>query len=252
MNKDSLYGLIGKNLGHSFSAEFFAGLFDAEDINAEYRNFQIDSIDKLPQIISENPTLKGLNVTIPYKESVIRYLDSLSEEAAKIGAVNVITIKRDENHAIILKGYNSDVFGFAEACSPHLRSTPGDALILGTGGAAKAAGYALEKYFGRNVAYVSREPGKGNYTYSELTADIIREFKVIVNATPLGMWPDTNSCPDIPYEGISLDHFCIDWVYNPIDTLFNRNCRRKGATVGSGLEILHLQAVKAWEIWNER
>jgi len=250
IHRKQLYGLIGKSLGHSFSAAFFEGFFEAEDIDAEYRNFPIDDVSLLPEIIHENPDLRGLNVTIPYKESVIPFLSKLSPEAAGAGAVNVVKIIRDDAAPLELVGYNTDITGFREACSPYISSGTGGALVLGTGGAAKAAKYALCEFFHRDVKTVSREQGRADYTYSDLTPEIISRHKIIVNATPLGMWPDTGTLPDIPYEGISLSHFCVDWVYNPVNTEFMKQCRRRGATVGSGLDILHLQAVASWEIWS--
>lgn len=245
------FGLLGKKLSHSFSAEFFNGLFEAEEINAEYKNFEIEDMEEFPQIIRDFPTLRGLNVTIPYKEDVIPYLYSLSPEAKEIGAVNTILITHNNGKAH-LRGYNTDAYGFAEGFRPLIvKASEGPALILGTGGAAKAVGYALRENFGRESKIVGRRKGECDFLWEEVTPEVIRTHPIIVNATPLGMYPDINSCPDIPYEALTLEHTCLDLVYNPRSTEFCRRAMRRGADVQSGLGMLHFQALRAWEIWSE-
>lgn len=244
-----MYGLIGKKLGHSFSADFFNNKFQKEGIKEIYQLFPLTSIELFPAFLEENPDLKGLNVTIPYKEQVIKFLDSLSDEALDIGAVNVIKIT-NENGAIYLKGYNSDCIGFLNSVSPLIKPGIKNALILGTGGASKAVEYALEK-LGIDVTFVSRNPSKSQLGYKDLDEKTLSENLLIVNTTPLGMFPDTQSYPPIPYQFISDKHICYDLVYNPEETEFMRKAKEMGATVKNGLEMLHLQALAAWDIWNE-
>lgn len=244
-------GLIGKTLGHSWSADYFAEKFRAEDIDGTYSLFQLPEIDRLPDLISQNPELNGLNVTIPYKESVMGYLDNCSRDARAIGAVNVIKITHSDDRKPILEGYNSDWEAFRESIRPLCEGKNFTALILGTGGAAKAVAYALQS-LGTQSRLVSREkhPGdSGILCYGELTDEDIRGNKIIVNATPLGMHPLTDTFPDIPYEGITSEHICHDLVYNPEQTEFMRRCASHGAIVKNGLEMLHRQADISWEIW---
>lgn len=244
-------GLIGKTLGHSWSADYFAEKFRAEDIDGTYSLFQLPEIDRLPDLISQNPELNGLNVTIPYKESVMGYLDNCSRDARAIGAVNVIKITQSDDRKPILEGYNSDWEAFRESIRPLCAAKNLSALILGTGGAAKAVAYALQS-LGIQSRLVSRTKHPENsdiLCYSELTAEDIRRNKIIVNATPLGMFPRTDTFPDIPYEGITTEHVCHDLVYNPEQTEFMRRCLSKGAIVKNGLEMLHRQADISWEIW---
>lgn len=247
MAAKDIYGLIGYPLGHSFSRAFFTEKFEKEGINAEYLNFQIEDIELLPQIIARHPGLRGFNVTIPYKEKVIPFLKCLSDEAVRIGAVNVVKVEADGT----LKGYNSDVYGFVESLRPLLaEEVRGNdrALVLGVGGASKAVCYGLRK-LGLEVTQVSRREGVGDLTYGDLTPLIIATHRVIVNTTPLGMYPKTDACPDIPYGAVTQGHVCFDLVYNPEETLFMKRCAAQGAKVKNGLEMLHLQAVRAWEIW---
>lgn len=244
-----LYGLIGHPLGHSFSKKFFNEKFQNEMIDAEYRNFDIDTIKSFPTIIEEHSNLRGLNVTIPYKELIISYLDELSEDAQAIGAVNVIKISR--NHGgVHLKGYNSDVIGFTDSIRPLLKPFHKKALILGTGGASKAIRYGLYK-LGIETCFVSRRPKEGMLTYSDLTADIMAEHTVIVNCSPVGMFPHTDERPDLPYQLIGSHHILYDLVYNPDETLFMKSGREQGATTKNGLEMLILQARAGWNFWNE-
>ena len=245
-----LYGLIGYPLGHSFSAKFFAEKFKTEGIDAEYRNFEIKSAAELLEIVKKHPNLKGLNVTIPYKKDVIPLLDDLSEEARQIGAVNVISIKRADGQRPFMKGYNSDIIGFMRSISPLLKPWHKKALVLGTGGASLAVIHGLEK-LGIDTTYVSRTPKAGRLTYGGLSAETMEEYKLIVNCTPLGMYPKTNACPDIPYESIGNQHLLYDLVYNPEETLFLKKGKDHGATIKNGLEMLHLQALAGWEFWHK-
>ena len=252
MNKQpkDLYGLIGYPLGHSFSENFFNQKFDAEGIDARYCNFEIPSIDKITQVIKENPNLNGLNVTIPYKELVIPFLNEIDSNAANIGAVNVIKFIKGKNGEIKLKGYNSDIIGFCDSIMPLIKPCHTHALILGTGGAAKAVVCGL-KSMGIETLYVSRTKTEQSITYDELTSEIIDKYKVIINATPLGMYPHIDSCPDIPYELLTNSHLCYDLLYNPDITLFMKKAKASGATVKNGLEMLLLQAFAACEIWQQ-
>ncbi|MBQ4917130.1 MAG: shikimate dehydrogenase [Muribaculaceae bacterium] len=246
--KGTLYGLLGYPLGHSFSRNYFNNKFEAEDIDAEYINFEIPDINMLMEVISEYYNLNGLNVTIPYKEQVIPFLDELDEDAANIGAVNVIKIIH-KNNDLILKGYNSDVVGFCDSISPLIKPHMKKALILGTGGAAKAVCYGLKK-LGIESQFVSRKKTENTITYPEINKDIIDEHHIIVNTTPLGMYPNVDDCPDIPYELLTEKHLCYDLLYNPDETLFMKNAKGYGATVKNGLEMLLLQAFVSYEIWN--
>ncbi len=247
-SKKKIYGLIGYPLGHSFSQNYFNQKFESEGIDAEYVNFEIADISSLPDLISENQNLCGLNVTIPYKEKVLPYLDEIDSQAERIGAVNVIRIERRENGDIRLKGYNSDIIGFSDSIFPMLTETRRSALVLGTGGASKAISVGL-KNMGLEVALVSRFKKDGVLTYDELTEDIISDHKVIVNTTPLGMYPHIDSCPDIPYQYLTDQHLCYDLLYNPDVTLFMRKSAEYGAETKNGLEMLLLQAFASWSIW---
>lgn len=244
------FGLIGYPLGHSFSKNFFNEKFHSENIDAEYVNFEIPSIDKLPEIIASNPNLAGLNVTIPYKEKVISYLDEVDKDAAAIGAVNVIKFDRNKGK-LKLTGYNSDVIGFSQSIEPLLESYHNKALILGTGGASKAVNYALGQ-LGLSTLFVSRNKRSDNtITYADLTPALMDEYKVIVNCTPVGMYPQADKCPEIPYECLTVRHLLYDLLYNPDTTLFMRKGSEQGAVVKNGLEMLLLQAFGAWDIWNK-
>lgn len=245
-----VFGLIGYPLSHSFSVKYFAEKFSKENIsNCVYQNFEIPSIDDFPLIISDNPDLWGLNVTIPYKEKVIPFLDELSLEAQNIGAVNTIQIIRNQGKVKLI-GHNTDCYGFHQSLKPLLQANHHKALILGTGGAAKAVEYVL-KNLGLEVLYVSRNPEKNNeLNYSDLEGDVFKKFKVIVNSTPLGMYPNVDDCPDIPYELLEKDNLLYDLIYNPAETKFMLQGAKKGAAVQNGLAMLQLQAEKAWEIWN--
>lgn len=245
------YGLIGYPLGHSFSRNYFNQRFVSEGIDAEYVNFEIPSIDELPQVIAENPDLKGLNVTIPYKEKVISYLDELDKDARNIGAVNVVKIIREKGTETRLVGYNSDVIGFIRSIEPLLEPHHKKALILGTGGASKAVHYGL-KQLGVEGTFVSRHERPGMFTYKDLDKEVMQEYTVVVNCTPVGMFPHTDECPDIPYEDITPNHLLYDLLYNPDVTLFMKKGEERGAVTKNGLEMLLLQAFAAWDIWERK
>ena len=245
------FGLIGYPLGHSFSKNYFNEKFANEDIDAVYMNFEIPSINDLPQVIAENPELKGLNVTIPYKEKVISYLDELDKDAREIGAINVIKVIRQKDSDPKLVGYNSDVIGFTKSIEPLLEPHHKKALILGTGGASKAVFHGL-KQLGVEGTFVSRHERPNMFTYEELTAEVMDEYSVIVNTTPVGMYPHTDECPDIPYQYLTPNHLLYDLLYNPDVTLFMKKGEEKGATTKNGLETLLLQSFTAWDLWERK
>ncbi|WP_195595302.1 shikimate dehydrogenase family protein [Bacteroides fragilis] len=244
------YGLIGYPLKHSFSIGFFNEKFKSEGIDAEYVNFEIPEINDFMEVIEENPNLCGLNVTIPYKEQVIPFLDELDKDTAKIGAVNVIKIIRTPKRKIKLVGYNSDIIGFSQSIQPLLQPYHKKALILGTGGSSKAIYHGLEN-LGIDSVFVSRTKKEGMLTYEELTPEVMAEHTVIVNCTPVGMYPKVDFCPAIPYELLTPNHLLYDLLYNPNITLFMKKGEEHGAVTKNGLEMLLLQAFAAWEIWNK-
>ncbi len=239
------YGLIGFPLGHSFSRGFFTEKFAREGIDAEYVNFEIPDASMLLDVIRDNPELRGLNVTLPHKQAVIPLLDELSDEAREIGAVNVIRIRDGK-----LKGFNSDIIGFTDSIHPLLQPHHKKALVLGTGGASKAICVGLNR-LGIEWTYVSRSPREGMLTYEDITAETLQQYTVIVNCSPVGMFPKVDHAPAIPYELLTPQHLLFDCVYNPEDTLFMQKGRAQGATVKNGLEMLHLQAEASWKFWNE-
>lgn len=239
------YGIIGYPLGHSFSRAFFTEKFQREHIDAEYVNFEIPSADMLPGIVQTNPNLRGLNVTLPHKEAVIPMLDELSDEAKEIGAVNVIRVRDGR-----LKGFNSDIIGFMDSIRPLLKSWHQHALVLGTGGASRAIRVGLQR-LGIEWTYVSRTPAPGRLTYADLTSELMEHYQVIVNCSPVGMFPHVDACPDIPYQLLTGRHLLYDLVYNPQETLFLKRGAEHGAAVKNGLEMLHLQALASWRFWNE-
>ena len=243
------YGLIGYPLGHSFSISYFNQKFADEGINAKYENYEISSIDQLQEILDTTPNLKGLNVTIPYKEKVMEFLDTIAPEAQAIGAVNVIRVTH-EGKKIKLKGYNSDVIGFTQSIEPMLdKKWHKKALILGTGGASKAICYGL-KSLGLEPVFVSRYERPDTIQYKQITPEVVKEYNVIVNCTPLGMYPKTEECPDLPYEAMDNHNILYDLIYNPDQTLFMRKGAKYGADVKNGLEMLLLQAFASWEFWH--
>jgi len=245
------YGLIGYPLGHSFSISYFNQKFEDEGINAVYENFEIAEIEALNEVLDSNPNLKGLNVTIPYKEKVMQYLDTISPEARAIGAVNVIRISHEGSN-YKLKGYNSDVIGFTQSIEPMLdKKWHHKALILGTGGASKAVDYGLRN-LGLDTVFVSRYERPGTIQYDKVTAEVVKEYNVIVNCTPLGMYPKTEVCPKLPYEAMDSHTILYDLIYNPDETLFMKRGAEYGAQTKNGLEMLLLQAFASWEFWHEK
>ncbi|MBF8149459.1 shikimate dehydrogenase [Winogradskyella sp. F6397] len=241
------FGLVGKDISYSFSRGYFKTKFETENSQNTYVNFDLQSIDELLVIIKNTSNLKGLNVTIPYKEQVIPLLDKLDKKAEEIGAVN--TIRFAKNNQLI--GYNTDFYGFKNSIQPHLKSHHKKALILGTGGASKAIAYAL-KNLEIQYDFVSRSQKKNvTYLYSDLTNAIISDYTIIINCTPIGTYPNIDQCPDIPYDAISESHILYDLIYNPDQTKFLKQGYQNGATTINGLEMLRLQAEKSWEIWNK-
>ena len=243
------YGLIGYPLAQSFSQKYFTDKFKRETIDARYLNFEIKSINDLPLVLDRHPYIAGFSVTIPHKEGVFAYLDELDESARLIGAANVIKVNW-ENKKPILKGFNTDLIGFTKSIKPLLKPHHKKALILGTGGAAKAIAHAFDMM---NIEhkYVSRQTSLSeSYSYSDLDETIIREYNIIVNCTPLGMYPKVDTCPAIPYHLITKNHLLYDLTYNPETTLFMQKGIDNGAVGKNGLEMLHQQAEAAWDIWN--
>ena len=243
------FGLIGYPLTHSFSKRFFTEKFEKENTAASYENYEIDNINLLPGIILSNPHLCGLNVTIPYKEQVISFLNDMDIAAREVGAVNTIKIIRKNNN-IFLKGFNTDTWGFENSLNPLLKEHHKKALILGTGGASKAIKYVLTKL---GIGYISatiEELKENEIRYSDINKEMMEERLLIINATPLGTYPKVDTSPLIPYEFITRDHLLFDLVYNPEVTQFMENGRLKGATVKNGYEMLLQQAIKSYEIWN--
>lgn len=245
------YGLIGYPLGHSFSKNYFNQKFESEKIDAEYINFPIPTIKEFKNVLKENPDLRGLNVTLPYKTQVIPFLDELTDNAKQIGAVNVIKFAKGLFGKTKLIGHNTDIIGFKQSIEPELTSNHNKALILGTGGASKAIFQGLRQ-LGIEAIFVSRTAGEGILTYQDLTPEVMNDYNVIVNTTPVGMFPNANVCPDIPYDLITSGHLLYDLLYNPDETLFMKKGKEKGATVKNGLEMLLLQAFAGWQIWNNK
>lgn len=239
-------GLIGKTLSHSFSKSYFEEKFQREHISGfSYELFELADIQEITGFIQEHPYLIGFNVTVPYKQLIIPYLDDLSEEAAAVGAVNTVVVEHIAD-LTVTKGFNTDILGFRKSLNG--TNIPDKALVLGTGGAAAAVTYVLES-LGCRCTAVSRDPQRG-LPYSVLTPEIIAHHKLIVNCTPLGTYPHINEKPDIPYEGISGEHFLYDLVYNPAVTSFLEEGARRGAKVQNGLQMLYAQAEAAWDIWH--
>ncbi|UKT63679.1 shikimate dehydrogenase family protein [Pedobacter mucosus] len=244
------YGLIGYPLSHSFSKKYFTEKFLAEGIvDHQYELFSIENINSLPDLLSQDPSLSGLNVTIPHKVSVLPFLDEIDVAAETIGAVNCISIRYFEGETY-LKGYNTDAFGFEESLKPLLKPQHQKALVFGDGGAAKAVKYTLDKL---NIEYlvVVRKKVAGTILYSELTPEVLTAHKLLINTTPLGMSPNFDTYPEIDYQYIGKDHLAYDLVYNPLKTSFLEKTEAQGAETKNGLEMLHKQAEKAWSIWNK-
>ncbi|MDD6868097.1 MAG: shikimate dehydrogenase [bacterium] len=244
-----IFGLVGYPLGHSFSKKYFNEKFADENIDAEYKNFEIEDINEVTDIINHND-ICGLNVTIPHKISVIPLLSQIDPIAEAIGSVNVIKIIRTDN-GIITRGYNTDAIGFTTSIKPLIQPHHRHALVLGTGGASKAVVYALQQLLGIDVQSVSRNPAPGIITYADLDSKIMESHTVVVNATPLGMYPHVETHPDIPYRLLSPQHLCFDLTYNPSVTTFMRMSSEFGAKTCNGKGMLIGQALAAWDIWNE-
>lgn len=240
------FGLIGKNIDYSFSKSYFSKKFEAENIPAVYLNFDLPEITEIAKVLVEYPGVAGFNVTIPYKVEIISFLDELDITAEEIGAVNTVKVCEDGK----LKGYNTDHFGFAEALKPKLQKQHTGALILGTGGASKAVAYALEQ-LRIEYKYVSRTPSKEQLSYTELNNLHLDRYKLIINCTPLGTFPNISEYPVIPTKFLSQDHLIFDLIYNPPATQLIKLAVQQGSTVINGQRMLELQAEKAWEIWAE-
>ena len=239
-----VYGLVGKSLQHSFSSNFFSDYFVNENIFAKYQNFEIKAVEHIQSVFDLKPA--GLNVTIPYKESVLPYLDELDPLARTIGAVNTIVF--DGNHKI---GYNTDVFGFQQSIKPFLTNQHERAIIFGTGGAAKAVAFVLQE-IGIDVLFVSRKASgiPKQFDYSAVNSHMINACKLIINCTPVGTHPHLDECLDIPYESMGIEHLAIDLIYNPIETLFLKKAKAQGASIMNGESMLKTQAMKSWALWN--
>jgi len=238
------YGLIGKTLAHSFSASFFKDYFEKNNITATYSNFELNDVEEISSIFEQN--LSGLNVTFPYKESVIPYLDRLDESAAQIGAVNVISFENGEK-----VGYNTDAYGFAQSIKPFLTFEHERALIFGTGGASKAVAHVF-KQIGLDVFYISRNghEATGVFTYEDINSHMLQACKVLVNCTPIGTFPNISDCIELPFEHLTPAHLVIDLVYNPSETELMKRAKKQGAAVMNGLSMLQHQALKSYEIWS--
>lgn len=245
--KSSVYGLLGKDISYSFSRGYFSEKFKKLGLkNHKYINLDLPKIENFPNAIKEINDLKGINVTIPYKQDVFKYLDKIDKTARKIGAVNTIKFTKRGN----LKGYNTDFFGFENSLKPLLKNHHKRALILGTGGASKAIAYVLKK---NNIKYkfVSRFPkGKKDISYNDISEKTLKKHQIIINCTPIGTSPNIEKSPNIPYQFITKNHLLYDLIYNPTETTFLSKGKEKGAIIKNGLQMLELQAEKSWEIWN--
>lgn len=238
------FGLVGKKLDYSFSKSFFEDYFYKNNIVASFNNFEIETISEINTVFNED--ISGLTVTIPYKESIIPYLNELSDEAGQIGAVNVIEFSNGKKI-----GHNTDAFGFKQSIKPFLTNQHERALILGTGGGAKAVAHVL-KAIGIDIVYCSRNPnGPNQYDYDQLNANMIKACKLIVNCTPIGTFPNVDEGIQLPFESLTNDHLVADLIYNPAKTLFLKKAEEQGATILNGQSMLKEQALKAWEIWNK-
>jgi shikimate dehydrogenase len=244
------YGLIGKKLGHSFSKAYFEEKFKSQQIHARYLNFELDEISQVKNIINDYPELKGLNVTIPYKKSVMHLVNKLDPVAAEVGSVNTLKIIRTDDK-ISIRGYNTDVIGFEETLKPLVAGRKDiSALILGTGGASNAVAFVLQKLH-IPYTYVSRVPkNKEQFSYKDLTEKLLHKYQLIINTTPVGMFPLVNEVPPIPYQYLNAKHILYDLIYNPEDTKFLKFGREKSCQTINGLKMLELQAEASWKIWN--
>ncbi|MBS1588691.1 MAG: shikimate dehydrogenase [Bacteroidetes bacterium] len=239
-----LYGLIGFPIGHSFSAAYFTDKFAKEKVDAEYRLFPLPGLENFPKLLQQYSSLQGLNVTLPHKQQILRFLDNIDDAAMQVGAVNCIAIHKGN-----LTGFNTDIIGFKNSLEPLLKTHHTRALVLGTGGSAMAVQYVLK---GLNIAFanVSRTPGKDALLYADITPETIQQYPLIINTTPVGMFPQTEALPSLPYASLTAQHLLFDLVYNPVETAFLRQGKSYGATTKNGFEMLQLQAEASWEIWN--
>ena len=239
------YGLIGKSLPHSFSPLFFKQFFKNNNISAEYKTYEIETIEEVKELLSQK--IGGYNVTIPYKESILPFLDEIDPIAKEIGAVNTIVFKNNKSI-----GYNTDAFGFKQSIKPFLTNKHDCALIFGTGGAAKAVAFVL-KEIGIKVLYVSRKANgsKNHFAYTDVNENMLSACKLLVNCTPLGMFPQTEISVDIPFNALSKDHLVIDLIYNPEKTLFLESAQKQQATILNGASMLKEQAMESWRLWNK-
>ncbi|WP_282073845.1 shikimate dehydrogenase family protein [Polaribacter atrinae] len=247
--KNKVFGLLGKDIEYSFSRGYFTEKFEKLDLQkCKYVNFDLQKIEDFPAVIKQGgDSLGGINVTIPYKEEVMKYLNKLDKTAKAVGAVNTIKFTKRGN----LKGYNSDVVGFEKSIFPLIKKHHKRALILGTGGASKAIAYALKKN-DIKFKFVSRNPnGKKEISYQDLTEEVMGEYQIIINSSPVGTSPNTEKCPDIPYQFITENHLLYDLIYNPEVTTFLAKGKVQGATIKNGYEMLQLQAEESWRIWNK-
>lgn len=241
------FGLLGRNISYSFSKGHFTEKFkDPVFEGYTYENFDIEDINYFTELVKNNPDLRGLNVTIPYKEAILPFLDKLSKKATAIGAVNTIKFTKKGN----LKGYNTDYYGFKKSLEPLLQPHHTKALILGTGGAAKGVAFALEE-LGILYTFVSRENKEKTIRYDLLNATVFENHTIIINSTPLGTSPNIDNFPDIPYEFFTEKHIAYDLIYNPAETVFLKKAKKRGAQTKNGLDMLILQAEKAWRVWNK-
>jgi len=244
------FGLIGYPLGHSFSAKYFCVKFAREGImDCSYENYPLETLDGFREMISGNTEICGLNVTIPHKTEIIKYIDEAEPEIKEIGAVNVLKIKREGGKTII-SGFNSDITGIEASLLPYQKEGIGKALILGTGGSSKAVAFTLQKT-GTEITFVSRTRKENCLAYTDLTEEILADTGLIINTTPLGMFPDTESLPDIDYNILNEKHILFDLVYNPEITAFLKKGKERGCRIITGLSMLHAQAERSWEIWND-
>jgi shikimate dehydrogenase len=245
--KIAKYGLIGKNIGYSFSKKYFTDKFQKENrSNFSYENFDLSDINQLQDVVAETLYLKGLNITIPYKESVFPFLDKINKKALAIGAVNTIKITKKNK----LKGYNTDFYGFKKSIQPYLKPHHKKALILGTGGASKAVAYALNK-LDIQYTFVSRNPKQDQLSYSKLDKKIFNDFHLVINCTPIGTFPNIDDFPPLPYSLFTNKHLAFDLIYNTSETSFLRKAKEFNAEILNGYQMLVFQAEKAWKIWNK-
>jgi shikimate dehydrogenase len=244
------FAILGFPLRHSFSKQYFTDKFENEALDASFLNFELSDIQELPELLKKHSNLKGFCITIPHKQDVMQFLDEIDPLAKRIGAVNSVQIIR-KNNQVKMIGYNTDIFGFTESLALFLAGIKPKALILGTGGVSKAVATGLEE-MGIEYQFVSRKASEKCISYEMMTPEIMKEFYLLVNCTPLGTFPKNDTCPDIPYQLLSEKHFLYDVVYNPAETLFLKKGKEQGAKIHNGLKMLHLQAERNWAIWNQK